>query len=142
LTIFDCEQLDLVNQHYQGITLRLEKLAIDGLPQITELPEWLQGAANTLQYLFIRNCSNLGSLPGWLPNLTSLRKLVLIECPKLLSLPEGMDRLTALRDLKIEDCTELERRCKHDTEDWPKIAHVPNLSISDFEYSTDSEMKQ
>ncbi|KAK9921778.1 hypothetical protein M0R45_030274 [Rubus argutus] len=52
------------------------------------------------------------------------------EQSQMLSLPEGMDRLTALRDLKIKDCTELQRRCKRDTgEDWPKIAHIPNLSI-------------
>ncbi|KAK9921887.1 hypothetical protein M0R45_030381 [Rubus argutus] len=131
LIIVGCEQLDLENQHYQGIALRLEKFVIIGLPRITELPQWLQGAANTLQYLHIEVCSNLSSLPGWLRNLTSLRKLVLAKCPNLLSLPEGMDRLTALRDLNIENCTELERRCDRNTgEDWPKIAHVPNISIS------------
>ncbi|KAK9921777.1 hypothetical protein M0R45_030274 [Rubus argutus] len=102
LILGNCKQLDLVNQHDQGISLRLEKLSLSDLPQITKLPEWLQGAANTLQDLDIENCSNL----------------------------EGMDRLTALRDLKIKDCTELQRRCKRDTgEDWPKIAHIPNLSI-------------
>ncbi|KAM5558795.1 disease resistance protein RGA2-like [Rosa sericea] len=139
LMIGGCEQLDLVSQHYQAIPLRLEKLVIYALPRITELPEWFRGAANTLQHLYIENCSNLGSLPGWLTDLTSLKKLVLTGCPKLVSLPEGMDRLTALRDLKIEDCPKLQRRCKRDTgEDWPKIARIPNLSISDCEES-DSE---
>ncbi|KAK9921871.1 hypothetical protein M0R45_030366 [Rubus argutus] len=93
LIIVGCEQLDLENQHYQGIALRLEKFVIIGLPRITELPQWLQGAANTPY--------------------------------------KGMDRLTALRDLNIENCTELERRCERNTgEDWPKIAHIPNISIS------------
>ncbi|XP_062006430.1 disease resistance protein RGA2-like [Rosa rugosa] len=133
LILADCEQLDLVTQHYKAIPLRLEKLAIDGLPRITELPEWFRGAANTLQYLWIEDCSNLGSLPGWLTDLTSLKKLVLKRCPKLLSLPEGMDRLTALRDLKIVGCPELQRRCERDTgEDWPKIARIPNIYISNW----------
>ncbi|KAM5558793.1 hypothetical protein ABKV19_020465 [Rosa sericea] len=131
LILYDCKQLDLVSQHYQAIPLRLEKLGINGLPRMTELPEWLRGAASTLQYLYIQNCSNLGSLPGWLTDLTSLKKLVLTDCPKLLSLPEGMDRLTTLRDLKIQRCPELERRCERDTgEDWPKIAGIPNIYIS------------
>ncbi|KAK9921938.1 hypothetical protein M0R45_030433 [Rubus argutus] len=130
LIISDCEQLDLMNQHYQVIELRLEKLVIDELPLITELPEWFQGAANTLQYLYIQNCSNLSSLPGWLTNLTLLRKLVVDKCPKLLSLPKGMHRLTALRELQIKHCPELVRRCKRDTgEDWLQISDIPNLSI-------------
>ncbi|PRQ44731.1 putative P-loop containing nucleoside triphosphate hydrolase, leucine-rich repeat domain, L [Rosa chinensis] len=133
LILADCEQLDPVNQHYQAIPLRLEKLAIKGLPRMTELPEWFRGAPNTLQHLYIKDCSNLGSLPGWLTNLTSLKKLFLKKCPKLLSLPEGMDRLTALRDLKIQRCPELQRRCERDTgEEWPKIARIPNIYISNW----------
>ena len=54
---------------------------------------------------------------------------------KLLSLPEGMQQLKSLTHLKIEDSNALEQRCKCDIgEDWPKIAHVPNISIG---YETD-----
>ncbi|KAI5318383.1 hypothetical protein L3X38_038091 [Prunus dulcis] len=95
------------------------------------LPEWFQGAANTLQFLFIGMCENLEALPEWLASFTSLRKLIIGKCQKLSSLPEGMRSLTSLRELVIDDCLELERRCQRDIgQDWPKISHVPHVSFS------------
>ncbi|CAN6586454.1 unnamed protein product [Malus baccata var. baccata] len=130
LIIGNCEQLDLVMVNYQVIPLRLQKLFIRGVPQMVALPEWFQGATNTLQHLVIRYCENLEALPGWLTSFTSLRTLVLRSCPKLLSLPEEMHRLTALTKLRIRKCPDLGRRCQRNTgEDWPKISHVPNVSF-------------
>ena len=45
----------------------------------------------------------------WLPNLSSLCKLLIAFSPKLSSLPEGIDHLTTLRELKIIGCPELRR---------------------------------
>ncbi|GMN73403.1 hypothetical protein TIFTF001_055719 [Ficus carica] len=60
----------------------------------------------------------------------SLQALGIGECPKLSSLPEGMQPLTSLTHLAIWDCKTLEERCKREVgEDWPMIAHVPNLEI-------------
>ncbi|XP_021803429.1 putative disease resistance protein RGA4 [Prunus avium] len=130
LVLCSCEQLNLGNVNYQGTPLRLHKLDIFNLPRMVALPEWLQGAANTLQLLAIHECENLEALPEWLASFTSLRKLVLDSCPKLSSLPEGMRSLTSLRELVIDDCLELERRCQRDIgEDWPKISHVPHVSF-------------
>ncbi|KAB2608232.1 disease resistance protein RGA2-like [Pyrus ussuriensis x Pyrus communis] len=130
LVIAICEQLDLVMENYQVISLRLQKLWIKGVPRMVALPEWFQGAANTLQVLVIEDCENLEALPGWLTSFKSLRRLKLKSCPKLLSLPDEMHRLTALTEVRIADCPDLERRCQHDTgEDWPKISHVPNVSF-------------
>ncbi|KAM1738664.1 hypothetical protein ACFX11_014459 [Malus domestica] len=90
------------------------------------LPEWFQGATNTLQEFGIADCENLEALPGWLTSFTSLRTVALISCPKLLSLPEEMHHLTALTELRIKNCPDLERRGQQDTgEDWPKISHFP-----------------
>ncbi|KAM1545693.1 hypothetical protein PS1_046533 [Malus domestica] len=128
--IINCKQLDLVMENYQVIPLRLKKLGIGGVPRMVALPEWFQGATNTLQDLVIQDCENLEALPGWLTSFTSLRKLAFNSCPKLLSLPEEMHRLTALTKVWIIDCPDLERRCQRDTgEDWPKISHVPNVSF-------------
>ncbi|CAN6587300.1 unnamed protein product [Malus baccata var. baccata] len=130
LMIGNCKQLDLVMENYQVIPLRLQKLGIRGVPRMVALPEWFQGATNTLQGLVIQDCENLEALPGWLTSFTSLRKLAFNSCPKLLSLPEEMHRLTALTKVWIIDCPDLERRCQRDTgEDWPKISHVPNVSF-------------
>ncbi|KAM1625959.1 hypothetical protein FF1_014350 [Malus domestica] len=126
LTILNCKQLDLVMENYQVIPLRLKKLGIVGFPRMVALPEWFQGATNTLQDLVIGDCENLEALPGWLTSFTSLRMVGLKSCPKLLSLPEKMHRLTALTTLRIRKCPDLERRCQRDTgEDWQKISHVP-----------------
>ncbi|CAN6576059.1 unnamed protein product [Malus baccata var. baccata] len=105
LIIEDCKQLDLANGNYQQIPMRLRRLVITGVPRMVALPEWLQGAANTLRVLCIWGCENLDALPEWLTSFTSLRILDLRVCPKLVSLPEGMHRL----EVKIEDCPQLKR---------------------------------
>ncbi|CAL2272371.1 unnamed protein product [Prunus armeniaca] len=110
LFIGGCKQLDLGNVNYHGTPLRLQKLHIKDLPWMVALPEWFQGAANTLQILIIDSCENLEALPGWLASFTSLTKLFLYSCSKLSSLPEGMRSLTSLRELRIINCPELERR--------------------------------
>ncbi|TQD76849.1 hypothetical protein C1H46_037629 [Malus baccata] len=105
LIIGNCEQLDLANGNYQLIPLRLRSLLIGEVPRMVALPEWLQGAANTLRVLCIWGCENLDALPEWLTSFTSLRILDLRVCPKLVSLPEGMHPL----EVKIEDCPQLKR---------------------------------
>ncbi|CAN6576057.1 unnamed protein product [Malus baccata var. baccata] len=105
LLIGNCEQLDLANGNYQLIPLRLRRLGIGRVPRMVALPEWLQGAANTLRVLCIWDCKNLDALPEWLPSFTSLRILDLLGCPKLLALPEGMHPL----EVTIEDCPQLKR---------------------------------
>ncbi|KAM1222379.1 hypothetical protein ACFX2J_009921 [Malus domestica] len=105
LFIAKCEQLDLANGNYQLIPMRLQRLTIARVPRMVALPEWLQGAANTLRVLSIWDCKNLDALPEWLTSFTSLRMLDLRECPKLVSLPEGMHPL----EVKIQDCPELKR---------------------------------
>ncbi|ONH95305.1 hypothetical protein PRUPE_7G062500 [Prunus persica] len=131
LMLYKCEKLDLWNVNYPGTPLRLQELDIENLPRMVALPEWFQGAANTLQFLYIGMCENLEALPEWLASFTSLKKLVIDSCQKLLSLPEGMCSLTSLRELVIDDCPELERRCQRNIgEDWPKISHVPHVSFS------------
>ncbi|KAM3691022.1 hypothetical protein ACB094_09G163100 [Castanea mollissima] len=119
LYITGCEKLNLMEG--DDYPTRLRTLHIWKLPQLVSLPQWLKGSADTLQFLCIWFCENLGVLPEWLPDLSSLHTLKILRCPKLSSLPEGMDRLTALRELEISECPELRRDYEREvSKDWGK----------------------
>ncbi|KAM3691032.1 hypothetical protein ACJW31_09G164900 [Castanea mollissima] len=112
-----CEKLNLMES--DDYPTSLHTLHIGGLPQLVSLPQGLKGSADTLQFLSIFSYENLGVLPEWLPDLSSLRTLQISGCPKLSSLPEGMDRLTALRELEISECPGLRRDYEREvSKDW------------------------
>ncbi|KAL4636644.1 hypothetical protein ACB092_03G023700 [Castanea dentata] len=59
-----------------------------------------------------------------------LQYLTIINCQKLKSLPNFL-RTTPLQKLEISTCPILEEHCKRGTgKDWPKISHIPNISIN------------
>ncbi|KAK4538941.1 hypothetical protein RGQ29_032144 [Quercus rubra] len=120
LAILRCEKLNLME--WDDYPTSLQSLYIWGLPQLVSFPQGLKGSADTLQFLSIFSCENLGVLPEWLPDLSSLRTLQIMYCRKLSSLPEGMDCLTALRELKISGCPELRRDYEREVgKDWGKM---------------------
>ncbi|KAL8494608.1 hypothetical protein ACS0TY_025444 [Phlomoides rotata] len=80
----------------------------------------------SLQSLSLFWLHELTSLPNWLANLASLTHLRISHCPMIESLPSNIQGMTNLGSLEISECPDLERRC----EDWPKIAHIPQLFIS------------
>ncbi|XP_062168286.1 putative disease resistance protein RGA1 [Alnus glutinosa] len=129
LVIFGCTELSFTGgEDNQDLNLSLQKLEITYVPKLEVLPQWLQGTANTLQYLRIAMCRNLTTLPEWLPSLNSLHTLKIFSCPKLSSLPEGIDRLTALKELRIEECNELiVRKCQEEYRS--QIAHIPTVIL-------------
>ncbi|KAG4206749.1 hypothetical protein ERO13_A03G026600v2 [Gossypium hirsutum] len=134
LVISECEKLDLcMGQELEGEQAgSLQKLFIRGLPKVVSLPQWiLLGSAKTLQQLYIIGLENLSTLPRWFRYLVSLQTLRIVDCPKLLSLPQGMQQLAALKQVGITGCPKLGKRCMKQTgEEWPKIAHVPQLYVS------------
>ena len=120
LAILRCEKLNLME--WDDYPTSLHTLYIGRLPQLVSLPQWLKGAADTLQFLFIFYCKNLGVLPVWLPDLSSLRTLQIWDCQKFSSLPKGMDCLTALRKLEIAGCPEFRRDYEREvSKDWDKM---------------------
>jgi hypothetical protein len=125
LFIYDCEELVLTEENNKDLKFNLRTLMIRELPNLEFLPLWIQGSANSLQYLGIEACKNFTTLP----DIKSLRTLKIFNCPKLSSLPEEKHCLIELRSLKIEGCPELSRKCKR--EDRPKIAHVPEVELDD-----------
>ncbi|XP_044508411.1 disease resistance protein RGA2-like isoform X1 [Mangifera indica] len=126
LSIGSDEQHNHEELNSTGPPLRL--LEIGNLPQLVKLPQWLlRCSTNTLQTLRIGNCSNLKALPESMQKLQALR---VWNCPELSSLPKDINHLIALRELIIEDCRQLTERCKPEAgEDWPKIAHIPNIKL-------------
>ncbi|XP_044507252.1 putative disease resistance protein RGA4 [Mangifera indica] len=126
LSIGSDEQHNHEELNSTGPPLRL--LEIDNLPQLVKLPQWLlRCSTNTLQTLRIGNCSNLKALPESMQKLQALR---VWNCPELSSLPKDINHLIALRELIIEDCPILTERCKPEGgEDWPKIAHIPQIEL-------------
>ncbi|XP_030494429.2 putative disease resistance protein RGA3 [Cannabis sativa] len=133
LSIVVCDQLNLASEFInKDVQLSLHTFVICRLPETTDLPQWLQQSAKTLQKLHIEGCPNLSKLPEWLPKLTSLEKIVIKHCPELLSLPDGMEDLTSLTHLEIEYCNALQEACKQEVgSDWHKIAHIPNRIIGE-----------
>ena len=120
VSISICQKLNLME--WDDYPTSLQTLYIWFLPQLVSFPQGLKVSADTLQFLSISICENLGVLPEWLPDLSSLRTLRIVSCPKLSSLPEGMDRLTALRELMISGCPELRRNCEREvSKDWGKM---------------------
>ncbi|KAK0596612.1 hypothetical protein LWI29_017321 [Acer saccharum] len=139
LFLVDCEKLNLdwgrgmeeedTHQDLNGTRPHLRALYLEKLPKLVELPQWLlRCSANTLQWLGIEECPNLLALPDSLQNLKSLRSFLIQDCPNVSSLPQDMHGLTTLERIEIGGCPTLSERCEQGSgEDWPQIAHVPNI---------------
>ncbi|KAL4394404.1 putative disease resistance RPP13-like protein 1 [Arachis hypogaea] len=82
--------------------------------------------------LFIDGFVHLKRLNGkGLENLDSLLEFNISMCPQIQSLPEeGLPN--TLKFLSIWGCPLLRERCKKDIgEDWPKISHIPFITIDE-----------
>nr|XP_010918015.1 putative disease resistance protein RGA1 [Elaeis guineensis] len=100
--------------------------------------EWgrMEPLFTALCNLEIGGSPRLTALPRWVGGLTSLQFLSLWFCDSLAMLPD----LPALRGLRIEYCPLLARRCERGRgDDWPKIAHIPKISIFERERGEDRE---
>ncbi|CAL1386012.1 unnamed protein product [Linum trigynum] len=65
-------------------------------------------------------------------NLTSIQYLGIRDCPRLATLPPAMRCLTRLQKLSIQECPLLKERCREGVgEDWPNISHIPSVELRD-----------
>ncbi|XP_074318060.1 disease resistance protein RGA2-like [Silene latifolia] len=94
------------------------------------LPEEFRGMTS-LKFLEIDNYEALEAFPELIDTLTSLESLTIYNCPRLKSLPAEISNLSNLKSLRLERCSrELAERCQSPSgEDWPKIQHIPNITI-------------
>ncbi|KAL8509301.1 hypothetical protein ACS0TY_016489 [Phlomoides rotata] len=129
LRIYECQELVDFAEEFKHLHF-LKLLTLQCVDDMMSLPQGLQ-QLSSLQYLLLSELPLLTSLPDWLPSLASLTTLRIEDCPKIQSLPSSIQGTTNLRFLEITECPQLERRCqKPNGEDWPKIAHIPQLHIS------------
>ncbi|CAA7400479.1 unnamed protein product [Spirodela intermedia] len=59
-----------------------------------------------------------------------LRSLEIYGCTKLAMLPEGLQQMAALKELVLWNTSpEIRSRGEKEGEDWPKIQHIPSITI-------------
>ncbi|XP_029126559.1 putative disease resistance protein RGA3 [Cajanus cajan] len=133
LFVIKCEMLNLsCNCESPKQRLRMKYLHLEHCPRQQTFPEWIEGAADTLQTLLILNCDSLKMLPECLTRMSHLKMLHIVNCPQLSYLPSDMHSLTALEDLSIDGCPELCRKCEPQSgEYWSFISHIKRLSIGE-----------
>ncbi|KAJ0810920.1 putative virus X resistance protein-like, coiled-coil [Helianthus annuus] len=103
--------------------ISLQRLEIKFCGKLISLP----GNLPKLEDLELKGCHKLISLPCNLPSIRSMR---FQNCDGLLSLPDEIQSFKDLNKLEIISCKHLSKRCERYTgEDWPKISHIPDLSI-------------
>ncbi|PON74337.1 NB-ARC domain, LRR domain containing protein, partial [Parasponia andersonii] len=86
------------------------------------------GLPTSLKEISLEFCVSLTALDNCFECLTSLEKLHISHCYRMRCLPKELP--ASLSDLTIIDCDELTPRLKREKgEDWPIIAHIPNVTI-------------
>ncbi|XP_070663690.1 putative disease resistance protein RGA3 [Malus domestica] len=126
------EELDSFPDFQVGSLMHLTRLYLSGWPKLKSLPQQIQHLTY-LTSLWIKSFEGVETLPEWLGSLTSLTWLEISNCKNLKNLPsvQAMQRLTKLQKLWISRCHPLlEERCRRDSgTDWPKISHIPDITI-------------
>ncbi|KAJ6370793.1 hypothetical protein OIU77_001326 [Salix suchowensis] len=131
LDIAHCKRLNSLSMNWLCGLTSLRRLTIQGFDNLAFLTVGLRHLT-ALEHLVLIHCP-LNSLPESIQHLTSLQSLSIHYCHKLTSLPDGLQSLSNLSRLEINQCPQLMTRCKKEEgEDWPKIAHIPRITI-DYE---------
>ncbi|XP_028754846.1 TMV resistance protein N-like [Neltuma alba] len=151
ISLYYCKFLTSLFDNMECLLPNLEKLKIKGCPKMEPFSPGL--LPSSLKQLKIRECDKLLSCHAkWhhlptiiklvistdsdtlhcigLQHLTSLQQLELRYSDKLEKIEGGMMPPSLLK-LRIRDCPLLEERClDKDEEIWPKISHVPYISLN------------
>ncbi|XP_074320206.1 disease resistance protein RGA2-like isoform X2 [Silene latifolia] len=137
LVLENCWELDLSQNTQVDCDMpwkalkSIRSLDILYIRKLHHLPNGFQHLTK-LRILKLEYNGNLEALPEWISCFSSLEYMSLSKCPQLTCLPEGFSKLAALYELQIEDCPGLTNRCAGPTgDDWPKIQHIPLLSVKE-----------
>jgi len=130
LKIYYCRKLESLPEEGLRNLNSLEVLEIRGCPRLNSLPMDGLCGLSSLRKLSVKCCDKFTSLSEGVRHLTALEYLELGFCPELNSLPGSIQHLTSLQYLFIFCCPNLKKRWEKDLgEDWPKIAHIPDITI-------------
>ncbi|CAA6670775.1 unnamed protein product [Spirodela intermedia] len=90
-----------------------------------------RGGFPLLQSLELHSLAELESWVAEAGAMSHLRSLKIFSCRKLAMLPEGLQHMVALKDLTLWDMPPefCSRALWAEGEDWPKIRHIPSLTI-------------
>ncbi|KAI7737943.1 hypothetical protein M8C21_015136 [Ambrosia artemisiifolia] len=109
---------------------RLPNLRVIGLWGMDSLKCFHDNNTNMfpcLEVLNISYCPRLVSLPS---NFPKLKVLELKHCMELVSLPDEIQTFIDLNELFIYNCKHLSERYEKELGvDWPKISHIPRITI-------------
>ncbi|XP_057781685.1 disease resistance protein RGA2-like [Salvia miltiorrhiza] len=121
--------VETVDAILQACCQSLKSLTLEGMESWECLPESIQ-LLTALSQLWLFNFG-MEELPEWFGSLSSLSLLVLENCKRLRRLPsmDAMHRLTTLKQLKIWDCPELVIKREAADSEWPKLSHIPKVSL-------------
>ncbi|XP_059308588.1 putative disease resistance protein At3g14460 isoform X2 [Lycium ferocissimum] len=114
---------------------KLEKLKIDGMPNLGQWTGVENGDFPCLLRLSVGRCPKLMEIP-MLSLLSCLNVLEICECDELQSFPMG-NLPSKLEFLIITDCPLIKELCiKPQSEEWSKIEHIPSIFIDHEEMSS------
>ncbi|EYU17617.1 hypothetical protein MIMGU_mgv1a018637mg [Erythranthe guttata] len=146
MLIGSLQKMSLVDAILKASPKSLRKLDLYGTHYSQYLPNQLQHLT-TLSELCLWDFGEMEELLEWFGNngnnlCSSLQKLTLCYFKKLRRLPskEAMLRLSKLRYLYIYDCPMLNLKRIRDGDDseWPKISHIPYVSMNGIRIPTNA----
>ncbi|KAM6570737.1 hypothetical protein CsatB_018722 [Cannabis sativa] len=127
----DCHKLKvtLLGDYFPSLTELVIINCEELIPLILPRAQLMQAPLITLKKIAFRFCFNLTHLDkAAFQHLTSLENLEIGYCRKLRCLPKELP--TSLSELHIFNCPLLRPRVQRETgEDWPIVAHIPNIIL-------------
>ncbi|KAJ4804696.1 Disease resistance protein (CC-NBS-LRR class) family [Rhynchospora pubera] len=111
------DKLEMLKIFSSRATIPLRTLILEFLQEETFTSEDLS-LLNSLERLCFFRCK---AIPTNFTNLSSLQVISFEYCPHISQLPELPK---SIRIIEIKGCPVLKERCRHNGEDWPKIADI------------------